>query len=654
MIFLNPLFLWGLPLVGLPLVLHLWGRRRLPAAPFSNVDVLRETLRERLLPVQLRRWVLLIVRTLLAAMIVFALARPVFHGAMGATGRRGVVLLDASYSMRTAQFGRSAFDRARDLARILLESRRDADAWGLVVFSDRVERSFPVTKDVRPLLSILQSLEPSYRPTRYSVGLDQARSMLGNGGTVVLLSDMAAHGGPIQVNDKTVCVAAVSVADPLPNGAVTGVDEVSPGFPVRVRTRRWGALPNQTWSLSQKGRISARGVVAWDGESGVTTVPSVKGHSEFVLANDSLPTDDRFYYAPPESQSGTVLVINGAPSLSPVGDETYYVRPVLNRLPTDTVTVGNSSPDSLLSMLQGRENQSPYSIILLFNPPPLAKELVNGLTAFVNNGGGVWITAGDRGGWKTLGDLLPLESCDVVDTNETMRFVEESSIPVLKGFSWNTTSLDRVVTGPLRPGSSAVLELGRTRRPVLSLRSVGSGRVGFWGSSIDRDWTSFPARAAYPILVNEMIRWLSEKDNAKTSSTYFVGESIERAGLPDQPVSLIRPDGKKRSFVWSGGHWRCNETSLPGFYEIQGKADRFVAVNVRAEQEGNPARMTTSEFAKGLGSSPGQLLSSDQAHISNLLTVLRGWDLTPLVGKIILVLAGLETVLLILFRKRRS
>ncbi|MBK8871412.1 MAG: BatA and WFA domain-containing protein [Elusimicrobia bacterium] len=654
--FIRPLFLWGLPLAALPLVLHFWGRRRAPLTLFSNVDVLRESLRDHFLPAQLRRWLLLIVRTALIAMIIISLARPVFQGALGSTGRRGVVLLDASYSMRAAQYGQSAFDRARSLARLLLESRRDEDTWGLVVFSDRVERSVPVTQDVRSLLTTLQSVEPTHRTTRYSVGLDQARSLLGRSGTVVVLSDMAAHGGPVRLteNDENFFIVAVQVTDPFPNGAITGLEPSLPGFPLRVKAHRWGSSSSRTWSVAQKGRFSARGIVAWDGETGVAAIPFVKGPTEIMLDNDSLPTDDRWYYAPPETRSGAVLVVNGAPSLSPVGDETYFVRPVLNRLRTDALAVGNSSPDNLLSVLGGGEEKPAYSVVLLFNPPPLSGDLVMALTTFVQNGGGVWVTAGDRGGWRTLGDLLPLGSFDVVDTDETMRFVEGPLLSSLKGFSWNSTSLDRMVTGSLRPDSFVVLETNRTRQPVLSLRSVGAGRVAFWGTSIDRDWTSFPARAAYPIMVNELIHWLSENNKDKTMPAFFVGDTLEQAGPEDQPLSLIRPDGKRGTFSWEKGRWHYAETDLPGFYEIQGTTGHRFAVNVRGDHEGNPIRLTLSEFTSGLGPVPGRLLSAEGAQPTKLLNVLRGWDLTPLLAKIILVLAALETVFLVLFRRRRS
>lgn len=654
--FIRPLFLWGLPLSVLPIVLHFWGRRRSPPTLFSNVDVLREAIRNHLFPAQLRRWLLLIVRTALIAMILIALARPVFQGALGSRGRRGVVLLDASYSMRATQFGQSAFDRARSLARILLESRQVEDAWGLVVFSDRVERSVPVTQDVRSLLTVLNSLEPTHRPTRYSVGLDHARSLLGRRGTVVLLSDMAAHGGPVRPtqSDENYFIVAVQVTDPFPNGALTGLDPFLPGFPLRVNARRWGSSPNQSWSLAQKGRFSAHGIVTWDGETGVAVIPSVKEPTEITLDHDSLPTDNRWYYAPPAPRSGAVLVVNGSPSLSPVGDETHFVRPLLNRLSTDALTVANSSPDNLLSFLRGGGEKPAYSVVLLFNPPPLSGDLVSALTAFVQNGGGVWVTAGDRGGWRTLGALLPLGSLEVMDTNETLRFVEGPHLSSLKGFSWNTTTLDRMVTGSLRPDSSSVLETSRFRRPVLSLRSVGSGRVAFWGTSIDRDWTSFPARAAYPIMVNELIHWLSENNQTQAVPPLFVGDTLEQSGSADQPPSLIRPDGKRGTFSWKNGRWFYAETDLPGFYEVQGNADHRFAVNVRGETEGNPTRLTPSEFISGLGPVPGRLLSGEETHPTKLVNVLRGGDLTPLLTKIILVLAAFETVLLALFRRRRS
>lgn len=653
MIFSRPLFLWAMPLVGLPLLLHVWGRRRSGPIPFSNVGMLKESLQDHYFSVQIRRWILLLVRSTLIATIVVALAQPILQSPLGAADQRVVLALDASYSMRAAQYGQSAFDRARSMAKELLEPRQSKDAWGLVIFSDRVEQSVPVTGDRRSLLSALQSAEPTFRSTLYAAGLDQARALLGDRGTVVLLSDMASHGGPVRFSNEKgdFFVVGIQVANPVPNGAVTGLNS-SPGTPVRADFRRWGALAIPSWSLIQGGRVSARGRVVWNGEKGTTTAPFLNGPAEVVLDHDALPLDDRYFFAPPQTFPGSVGVVNGAPSLSPVGDEMYYVRPVLNQARTSGWSVENVAPDDLLAVL--KKNGSPGSkVVCLFNPPLLSSESVRGLTDFVHQGGGLWVTAGDRDGWKSLVGLLPLGAVQRSESEETLRFVEGSLAPSLKGFSWESVTVDRFVTGPLRPDSETVLETRRSRQPVLSLRLLGAGRVGFWGSTIDRDWTSFPARAGFPVVVMEMLHWLSEPNRNSSRGAYHIGDILEQEGPPEPTRWLIRPDGKREPFTWEKGRWRYSRTDRPGFYEMEGNVPRFFAVNVRAESEGNPTPLSETDFISGVARK-ARLLVTPRDPRAELMGLLKGRDVAPLLAKIILGLVFLETLLLVFYTRRRS
>ena len=110
MTFANRAILVGLLALGIPLAIHLLGRRRarkvvLPTARFA--EGAHASSRGRL---WLKRVALLALRLAIVALLVLALAGPRIGGA----GGRWLVVLDTSPSMRMADAaGRSAFERSR-------------------------------------------------------------------------------------------------------------------------------------------------------------------------------------------------------------------------------------------------------------------------------------------------------------------------------------------------------------------------------------------------------------------------------------------------------------------------------------------------------------------------------------------------------------
>jgi len=143
--FLRPEFLWALPLVGLPVLIHLLNRQRFRRVDFAAMEFLRRALRRTRRRLFLEDLLLLALRTLAVLLLILALARPgVDPGALlaGRPAQGEVVVLDASLSMNHRSGGSSAFERAVDagLARLAdLEGPR-GDRAALVRAGVRAER----------------------------------------------------------------------------------------------------------------------------------------------------------------------------------------------------------------------------------------------------------------------------------------------------------------------------------------------------------------------------------------------------------------------------------------------------------------------------------------------------------------------------------
>ncbi|MCR9297021.1 MAG: BatA domain-containing protein, partial [bacterium] len=109
MSFLQPLILVALPLIGLPILIHLINQWRYQTKPWGAMQFLLAANRMNRGFARIRQWLILAMRTLVVAGLIFAVARPLASGLLGfAAGTvtdTTVVIMDRSPSMLQAGIG---------------------------------------------------------------------------------------------------------------------------------------------------------------------------------------------------------------------------------------------------------------------------------------------------------------------------------------------------------------------------------------------------------------------------------------------------------------------------------------------------------------------------------------------------------------------
>ncbi|MBK6780059.1 MAG: VWA domain-containing protein [Gemmatimonadetes bacterium] len=223
--FLQPWALLGLPLVGLPLLLHLMQRRDPPTVEFPAVRYLVQVTEEHQRRLKLRHWLLLLVRTLLVLAVVLAAAGPAASLARGATHAPSalVVVLDDSPSSAAVVAGTPRLTDLRAAARRVLERATPADAVWLLTSDGIARRGSPAALRAR-----VDSLEPS----RIRMDLGQALTLAGEvlatdgrPGGIVALTDLQATA--LSATTARVPIVVAHPAGPAPEN--TGVVGLDPG-----------------------------------------------------------------------------------------------------------------------------------------------------------------------------------------------------------------------------------------------------------------------------------------------------------------------------------------------------------------------------------------------------------------------------------------
>ncbi|NRA37853.1 MAG: BatA domain-containing protein [Planctomycetes bacterium] len=109
--FLNPLFLWGLAAISLPIIIHLLLRQRPKPRPWAAMDWLQAALHAAQRKYKITNFLLLLMRCIIIALISLAISRP--HLGIWQQGGDLVLIIDVSASMGSNSHGNGALESAK-------------------------------------------------------------------------------------------------------------------------------------------------------------------------------------------------------------------------------------------------------------------------------------------------------------------------------------------------------------------------------------------------------------------------------------------------------------------------------------------------------------------------------------------------------------
>ncbi|MDG2124673.1 MAG: BatA domain-containing protein [Verrucomicrobiales bacterium] len=533
MAFLNPLLLYGLAAVSVPVIIHLLNRRRFRKIPWAAMRFLKTSVQRNQRRMQVEDWILLAVRCLLLALLALAFARPAIEdlAASWLQPRHTLaVVIDDSASMAAAAdpadpSGPTRFDIALQSARNLTAALPPGSSTALLFGSDRLSPgSVP---------------EPTSDPSRITAALDRATVTSGSSDLFPLVSRAAgllgarrsSHEELVVITDSTshawrqfdrigsALPPATRViftgADITHNLAITDFQLRTPfpaaNTPLRfdVTVKNTGTTPVQDIpvSLDLDATSTGESTSITDlapGGSQTLTLYSLTSTTGFhaataKLPTDAIPSDDSRSLAFETSARTAVLLVDGTPSTRARDSSTFYLKHAIASPTVSTTTVTTSDlPDTGLSA---------YSAIVLANVPELDRTATDRISTFVQAGGGLVVFAGDRISidfynreLHTNRGLLPVTFGDPLTTAQSIQ----------------TTTLDHPLIAPWAGASRADLAdvslttvlpinthnaqavLRTSNSGVLAASApVGRGRVIAVGTSADTTWSDFPVHPSF-------------------------------------------------------------------------------------------------------------------------------------------------------------
>ena len=600
MTFLNPLMLWGTLAALIPLLVHLFDRRRPRPHPFAAISFVLRSQKRTASRLKLRRLILYILRTMILLAVPIALARPVLASqAAAARAARGpaatAIVLDTSLSMRFKDGG-SLFERAREHARDALRDLLPEEPATVLLCGARAEPPPSPIFDRGRLRSTIDEAKPGYQGADMSRCLELAARALEEspipGKRLVVVSDMTAgafrlDAPPPQVKGPTgelvrpevVLRDAADGRKVLPNRAVVDLrielaQQSGPRafqFTSTVRNFSPEAARDVEVALKMDGRVVAKGFLqlAADGTGQkALTYRFEQGGTAFgevVLQPDGLEEDDRRPFVVTVPRELRALVVNGEPASVRYRDEAFFVSAALDA-PGSPVQQAVRDVEAAY-----RERFEDYEVILLLNAPAPGPEEARRLQEFVHKGGGLFISMGDRvdpdAYNKALGDLLP-RPLRLAKTSASREEAEGESKaarlldiqqdhPVLAPFTGRAREglmsarfykymlLEPDVARSGREPSQ-VLATYEDGAPAIAVTRRGKGRVLLLTTTVDRDWSDFAIRTSFLPLLQRFLSYLTGGLEEREELRAQVGETITLRPADDRrPSGVKSPSGKE-------------------------------------------------------------------------------------------------------------
>jgi len=672
MSFLHPEFLWLAPLVALPILIHLLNRVRYRRMRWAAIAFLLATERRAVRRARLRQILLMVLRTVVLAAALGALAQPILQGGLasllGSTSQVAV-LLDVSASMSAADASGSAFDRARRTAAAEVAALPRGTRAAAITFSARADAPFraPV-QDHGAVAGIIESADLSSAATDVPQAIREAAESLergGGGGTIWLLTDLRADGwharpGRGAWDDVRNALQAAGNPRLLVSDCAPAVAANLSVSKVRVSPELLleGDVPRLTATITLQngdhaagpGGADAKAALHFDGRlvdtqsvqfgaagdaDVVFHLPALGGPARagwIELEHDAMPADDRSYFVLRPAESIPVLVVSGQVSSIPFESSGDFLASALEPPPAEAAARSPFTVKAIHADQLAGTSLTPLAAVCLADVARPDAEVVRALRAYVEAGGLLVIFPGahtDAAAWNAAG-LLDLRFQSFVQAEGEKRMKVNWTSPTSPvTATLATEGLDRLaISRALRlvpaPADEVLATMdGHTARmgggPLLVRSQLGKGKVYVFAVSCQQDFSNLPFHPVLLLTVHRMLHaHLVETGQplampALTTIEFPVRPGENRVVTPGgQVVPLTvhegRPDRGFFDRTGQAGIYRLASGDVTA--EAARAAPPIAAINVPPE-ESDLARIAPEEIRALVQGSPVYFLATD-------------------------------------------
>lgn len=623
--FLSPAFLIALPLVAIPVIIHLLSRRQQKPIAWGAMRFLMEAATRRRRMWRLTDLLLLLLRTAAFLFFIFALARPLLPAAWlgGAVPREVILVLDPSLSMNRRSGGASLFELQLQRAYALLGELKRADSLRVLIAGESPEwlTDEPVTPtaaSLRQLRARLEQLRPSLAKAdlaaciREAVDLEPAKDKVQR--VVILLSDGQRFGWRLDEPPLWTALQARLEQAGIPttlslqwvesqashqNLSLNRMDTARPHgsvghvFTFTATVQNHGDNPSQPALLSWEVEGQPAGIATVPELAPGASIPLSITHSfssagKFAIrchldVSDAIAADNEAALLVDVYDRLPILLVEESTSPDPLENDAPFVLAALGR-------GGNErdgwrsvfEPTVLRSEALTSTNLRAFRCVVVVNPGVLSRDAVDRLEEYARNGGGIWFVLGDRTSADDFNNALHRGDAGLVpwkikpavgDPNDrtnfyTLRAASDSHpatrlLADLQRLDLDRARIYRRFPYDILTGKDvSVLLQFQDGDPAVVEKRFGTGRVIVQAYPLGVNGSTLPLCQVYVAMLHEWFWYLSEPTLPKRNLA--VGDAlVHLAPDPQTAAELELPDGRK--------------VSVPAFNAPSGPRYRYLA-----------------------------------------------------------------------------
>ncbi|MCI0450936.1 MAG: VWA domain-containing protein, partial [Candidatus Latescibacteria bacterium] len=584
--------------------------------------------KQRMRRINLRRILILILRTLAILALVFAFARPTLRTGLlfaGSVPKNVVVCLDASYSMGAAMETGTAFDAAKAIAGDIVDEAGGSDAINVIAFSKTAEALLEQgTRNKGVVKSAIDRVALSSETTSIRAAIDRSLELIAKsdveGGEVFVVSDFRASEDSALVDEANVPANVRVYFIPVYDEDVDNVSIDRVGVPRKLL--RPGEVVKVTVTATNYARQSHASVpleIVVDGdrkaEQMVELAPSASQTVTFPLSlaepgryhgrvaknRDRLPIDDDRFFQIEVSNTIPVTVITGrrrAASADAPVPSVFYVEKALNPR-------GTSEGEFAVRVIDERDVTASAlpgnGVVVWVDPLGIEPKRMVLLERHVRRGGGLLVflgnaapailndaafraLAGIRGGAEKGAEsraaFTSFEKGHAVFSLFTKDELELLSRARVRAYTSARGVAPDSALAYVGGGDPAVWECVR-----------GRGRVLVFAAAPDLATGDIPLSPMFLPLVHTSVSYLASSGEAPGADEHPVGSpiafTVSQTGLDESQLAIRDPAGE--SLQPAVGERSAGEVQVgfdrparPGFYRLYRDTTRVaeVAVNV--------------------------------------------------------------------------
>ncbi|TMQ56973.1 MAG: hypothetical protein E6K76_11700 [Candidatus Eisenbacteria bacterium] len=666
--FLNPGFLWALPVAAIPILIHFLSKRRLPEVRFPTVMFLRALEPREIRRLKLRELLLLILRTLAMLLFVCAFARPSVEP-KGATTRAAAavaIVIDDSESMGAMdEQGRPRIESARERGLALVDAARPGDEVAITTTTGPDAPLANRAVDRVRLERMVRQVAATWYPARMEAAFERARRFLGRttlrSREIYVIGDFQASNFTRGARDKLAVISRSGarvyllplVSSRVPNHAIDDLDpELRPGpqgkgLELRTRVVNHADAPSERLAIRARrgdvliggGDVALRAEEArwaslpieWGAgaATGIGGDPGAKAPIVVESDVDALAADDRWYAVLGAPRRLRVLRIVESRAGAPASRFTALALDPLQD-GRGGYAVETGTPASLLGISPGR-----CDVVLLEDIASLSGDAEARLRGFLREGGGLVVALGphadpDFYGHKLFPGVIDLALEGTERAAEGQAFEVRARVPshpILEGLSLSVGS-------PLTQSRLTALLRGRVTSPraqtVVATTGglpvvVAAPQVSVFLGSFSDDWGDLPYSGAFVPLVRGLVDYAARASFPEARDRGLVGRppAARFENAPAGAVVVRGPESyrSQAEVVSEGSGFRAVADApapAPGFYIFDAGTREAATVAVNPDPVESDLRpISLDSLQSGVAETPRalQTLGSLKRHL---------------------------------------